>query len=56
MLKSAKTNTLADWLIESNSLMLDEIAPKTLVRDKGDDKKKKKKIKTLIEIKPIKNT
>ena len=36
MLKSPKTNTLADVLIETTSSMLDEIESKTVHKDKGD--------------------
>ena len=35
--KSPKTNTLADGLIERNSSMLDEIASKTARKDEGGD-------------------
>ena len=34
-LKSAKTNTLVDGLIERTSSMLDEIASKTILKDRG---------------------
>ena len=45
MLKSPKTKTLADGLIERTSSMLDEIESKTF--DRG------KRSKTLSEVKPI---
>ena len=50
MLKSQKTNTLADWLIEVTSLMLDEIASKTVHKDEDI------LVKTLNEVEPVKKT
>ena len=52
MLKSPKTKTLADGLIERTSSMLDEIGSKTVhklkkVIDRG------KRSKTLSEVKPV---
>ena len=54
MLKSPKTNTLADGLIERTSSMLDEIESKPCTKmkkmiDRG------KKSKTLCGVKPVKN-
>ena len=51
MLKSPKTNTLADGLIQRTSSILDKIASKTVhkVIDRGG------RSKTLNEVKPAKN-
>ena len=43
MLKSPKTNTLADGFIKRTSSMLDEIASKTMHKDKEGDWQRKKK-------------
>ena len=50
MLKSPKTNTLADGLIERTSSMLDEIESKTMHKDKED---RGKRSKTLRDVKPV---
>ena len=42
MLRSPKTNTLADGLIEGTSSMLNEIASKTVHKEEGDWQSKKK--------------
>ena len=43
MLKSPKTKTLADGLIERTSSMLDEIESKTVHKDEEGDQQRKKK-------------
>ena len=43
MLKSTKTKTLTDGLIERTLSILEEIESKTLHKDKGDPQRKKKK-------------
>ena len=53
MLKSPKTNTLADGLIERTSSILDEIESKTV--DNGKEGDRGKRSKTLSEVKPVKN-
>ena len=46
MLKSPKTKTLTDGLIERTSSMLDEIESKTVHKDeKGDRQRKKKEVR-----------
>ena len=54
MLKSPKTKTLADGLIERTPSMLDEIELKTVQRDKEGDRQRKRST-TLSEVKPVKN-
>ena len=54
MLKSPKTKTLADGLIERTSTMLHEIESKTMHKDKEGNRWRKKS-KTLGEVKPVKN-
>ena len=46
MLKSLKTKTLADGLIERTSSMLDEIESKTVHKDEEGDQLRKKKYGT----------
>ena len=46
MLKSPKTNTLADGLIERTSSMLDEMESKTVHNDKEGQRQRKKKYDT----------
>ena len=53
MLKSTKTNALADGLIERTSSILDEIESKTV--DNGKEGDGGKRSKTLSEVKPVKN-
>ena len=53
MLKSTKTNALADGLIERTSSILDEIESKTV--DNGKEGDRGKRSKTLSEVKPVKN-
>ena len=53
MLKSPKTNALADGLIERTSSILDEIESKTV--DNGKEGDRGKRSKTLSEVKPVKN-
>ena len=55
MLKSPKTNTLADGLFERTSSMLDQIAPKTVQKGKEGDCERKKIRMTLNEANPVKN-
>ena len=52
MLKSPKANTLAAGLIERTSSLLDETESKNKHKE-GDQKRKKRK--TLIEVKPVEN-
>ena len=42
MLKSEKTNTLADGLIKRTPSMVDEIDSKTVQNDEGDPQRKNK--------------
>ena len=53
MLKSPKQNTLTDGLIERTSSMLDEIASKTVHKDKKKMINRGKKSKTLSKVKPV---
>ena len=53
MLKSPKTKTLADGLIERTPSMLNEIESKTMHKDDEGDQQRKKS-KTLSEVKPVK--
>ena len=53
-LKSPKTKTLADGLINRSSSMLDETESKTIHKDKEGDQQREKS-KTLSEVKPVKN-
>ena len=46
MLRSPKTNTLADGLIEGTSSMLNEIASKTVHKEEEGDRQSKKKYNT----------
>ena len=46
MLKSPKTNTFADGLIERTSSMLNEIESKTLYKDEEVDLQRKRKSDT----------
>ena len=54
MLKSPKTNTLADGLIKKTSSMLDEIASKSVHKDKKVIDRGKRS-KTLSAVKPVEN-
>ena len=54
MLKSPKTNTLADGLIEGTSSMLDEIESKTVQKDKKVIIRGKRS-KVLSEVKSFEN-
>ena len=46
MLKSPKTNTLADGLIKRTLSMIDEIISKTVHKDEEGDQQRKKKLDT----------
>ena len=52
-MKSPKTKTLADGLIERTSSILDEIESKTVHNDEEGDRGKRSK--TLSEVKPVEN-
>ena len=54
MLKSPKTKTLADGLIERTLSMLHEIESKTVHKDEEFDRSRKKS-KILSEVKPVEN-
>ena len=54
MLKSPKTKTLADGLIERTSSILDEIESKTVRKTKKVIYRRKRS-KTLREVKPVQN-